>query len=88
MKYKGFEYTLLQTANPTGWKWVVRLDDKRTKVGTAFNKISAMRFAELAIEKLLKRGRASERAEAHAASSEEQPDPPPRPGDRRRVGAP
>jgi hypothetical protein len=41
-----------QSANPTGWKWVVRLDETRTKVGTAYSRASAMRFVELAIEKL------------------------------------
>jgi predicted RNase H-like HicB family nuclease len=55
MDYKGFEYSVVQTANPTGWKWVVRLDEMRTKVGTAYSRASAVRFAELAIQKHLKR---------------------------------
>jgi hypothetical protein len=55
MKYKDHEYTILQTANPTGWKWVIQLDQNRTKSGTAYNKMSAIKFAEFAIEKHLKR---------------------------------
>ena len=46
---------VVQTANPTGWKWVIRLDEIHTKAGTAYNRSSAVRFAELAIDKHLKR---------------------------------
>jgi hypothetical protein len=38
MEYKGLEYSIVQTSNPTGWKWIVRLDDGRTKTGTAPNR--------------------------------------------------
>ena len=55
MEYKGVEYEVVQTANPTGWKWVIRLDEIHTKAGTAYNRSSAVRFAELAITKHLKR---------------------------------
>ena len=55
MEYKGVEYKVVQTANPTGWKWVIRLDEIHTKAGTAYNRSSAVRFAELAIDKHLKR---------------------------------
>jgi hypothetical protein len=55
MEHRGFEYKVVQTANPTGWKWDVKLDETRTKVGTAYTRTSAMRFAELAIEKHLKK---------------------------------
>jgi hypothetical protein len=33
MHYKRFEYSVLQTANPTGWKWTVRMDGDRTETG-------------------------------------------------------
>jgi hypothetical protein len=46
MEYKGFDYSVVQTANPTGWKWSVQLDKLRTKVGTSFNRASAIRRAE------------------------------------------
>jgi hypothetical protein len=60
MEYRGFEYKVVQTANPTGWKWVVRLDETRAKVGTTYSRASAMRFAELAIEKHLKKNGAQD----------------------------
>ena len=52
MRYKGYEYNVVQTANPTGWKWTVRLDETRTKMGTAFSRDSAIVFAERTIESL------------------------------------
>ena len=55
MEYRGFEYKVVQTANPTGWMWVIRLDEIRNKFGTAPTRASAIRFAELAITKHLKR---------------------------------
>jgi len=55
MEYKGFKYTVVQTANPTGWKWTVWLDERRTKIGTAFSRASAITFAQHAIEKIIKR---------------------------------
>ena len=54
MRYKGYEYNVVQTANPTGWKWTVRLDETRTKMGTAFSRDTAIVFAERAIEKAAK----------------------------------
>jgi predicted RNase H-like HicB family nuclease len=57
VEYKGFEYKVVQTANPTGWKWVISLDEMRTKAGTGFSRDTAIRFAELAIDKHLKRSR-------------------------------
>jgi hypothetical protein len=55
MEYKGFKYTVVQTANPTGWKWTVWLDERRTKMGTAFSRASAVTFAQHAIEKIIKK---------------------------------
>ena len=55
MKYKGLQYSLVQTSSPTGWKWIVRLDDGRTKTGTAPNRTAAIRLAEIRIEKALKK---------------------------------
>jgi hypothetical protein len=51
MEHKGFEYSVVQTANPTGWKRIIRVDGKRTKVGSAFSRALAINFAEQAIEK-------------------------------------
>jgi len=30
MEHKGIQYQVVQTANPTGWKWTVQLDEGRT----------------------------------------------------------
>jgi hypothetical protein len=51
MRYKGYEYSVVQTANPTGWKWTVQLDETRVKVGSAFSRASAILFAQRRIEK-------------------------------------
>jgi len=53
----GFEYSIVQTASPTGWKWAIRLDEKRTKAGSAFSRASAISFAEFAIKKLARKNR-------------------------------
>jgi hypothetical protein len=55
VEYKGIEYTVVQTANPTGWKWIINLDESRIKMGTAFSRASAITFAEQSIAKHLKR---------------------------------
>jgi hypothetical protein len=55
MEYKGFKYTVVQTANPTGWKWTVWLDEGRSKMGNAFSRASAITFAQHAIEKIIKK---------------------------------
>ena len=60
MHYKGFEYSILQTANPTGWKWLVQLDENHTKVGSTFSRAFAINFAKQAIEKAAKKKRRPE----------------------------
>ena len=52
MQYRGIEYQVVQTANPTGWKWTVTFDGG-TKTGGGYNRVSAIAFAQLAIDKLL-----------------------------------
>jgi hypothetical protein len=60
MEYKGIQYTVVQTANPTGWKWTV-LAGKRTKTGTGFNRMSAIRGAERVIDGYVKERPAEQR---------------------------
>jgi hypothetical protein len=43
---------VVQTANPTGWKWTVYVPGKRT----APNRLGAIRYAESAIDKAIKVG--------------------------------
>jgi len=52
--YKGIEYSIVQTANPTGWKWVVLLDATRTRTGIAHSRAHAVLDAERAIDKAMK----------------------------------
>jgi hypothetical protein len=53
MKYKGIEYQIVQTAHPTGWRWIVYLDDGQTKMGVSSSKQYAIYDATNAIEKAL-----------------------------------
>ena len=55
MEYKGLQYSIVQTSNPTGWKWIERLDDGRTRTGTAPNRVAAIRLAQIRIEKAVKK---------------------------------
>ena len=51
MEHKGIEYQVVQTANPTGWKWTVHLPEGRTKTGVSFSRGHAIFYAILAIDK-------------------------------------
>jgi hypothetical protein len=51
MEYKGIEYSVLQTACPTGWKWAARLSGIKISSGKASNRPEAVRLAQTAIEK-------------------------------------
>jgi hypothetical protein len=54
MQYKGIEYQVVQTANPTGWKWTAQLDVTRTRSGTSYSMKSASLEAQRKIDKELK----------------------------------
>ncbi len=54
MEYKGVEYSVVQTANPTGWKWTAFLDATRTRTGVAHSRAHAILDAKRAIEKAVK----------------------------------
>jgi hypothetical protein len=54
VNHKGIEYSILQTANPTGWKWIVFLDQTRTRSGIAHSRAYAVLEAEYAIDKAMK----------------------------------
>jgi len=53
MQYKGIEYQVVQTANPTGWKWTVQFDATRTRSGTTYSMKSAILQAQRKIDKEL-----------------------------------
>jgi hypothetical protein len=54
MDYKGIPYSVVQTANPTGWKWTVYIPGRRPKSGTATSRPVAIVHAEIAIENAIK----------------------------------
>jgi len=53
-EHRGIQYSVVQTSSPTGWKWTVRLDEQRTKIGTAPSRMAAIRLAETAIDNSIK----------------------------------
>ena len=50
MEHKGVPFSVVQTANPTGWKWIVQLDARRTKAGSARTRVLAIKRATMAID--------------------------------------
>jgi len=53
MEHDGVGYTIVQTANPTGWRWTVELTPPfRTRTGAAPTKAAAIRKALSVIDKL------------------------------------
>jgi hypothetical protein len=54
MEYKDFEFYVVQTANPPGWKWTVFLDETRTRTGRAPTRASAVVEAERLIDHFVK----------------------------------
>jgi hypothetical protein len=53
MEHKGIQYQVVQTANPTGFRWTVRLDENKTRTGVAPAKgraiFQAVRFIDRAL---------------------------------------
>jgi hypothetical protein len=54
MEHRGIQYQVVQTANPTGWKWTIELGEGRTKTGSSFSKGNAIFRAVRAIDKAIK----------------------------------
>ena len=52
MEHKVIEYQVVQTANPTGWRWTVQIDEKE-KSGTSLSKGNAIFSAVRSIDKQL-----------------------------------
>jgi hypothetical protein len=53
VEHRGIQYLIVRTANPTGWKWTVQLDECHTKTGLSFSREYAIFDATNAIEKAL-----------------------------------
>jgi hypothetical protein len=54
MEYKAIEYRVVQTANPTGFKWTVMIGKNRTRTGVSHTMKDAVRAAERKIDEHLK----------------------------------
>jgi hypothetical protein len=51
VEYRGVQYEVVQTANPTGYKWVVHLTTTRVKTGSSFSRAVAIVEAKRVIDK-------------------------------------
>jgi hypothetical protein len=58
LEYKGIEYQVVQTANPTGYKWLVHLDAAVTRTGQSFSMKSAIQDAQKKIDRAVKEKKA------------------------------
>jgi len=54
MQYQGIEYTIVQTANPFGWKWSFEREGRSPKTGISYDRAEAILAAECAIQQALK----------------------------------
>jgi macrodomain Ter protein organizer (MatP/YcbG family) len=54
MEYRSTEYQVVQTSNPTGWKWTVQVAGRHIRTGAGYNRAVAIALAQRAIDKLLK----------------------------------
>jgi hypothetical protein len=57
MEYKGIEYQIVQTANPRGFRWVIHLNETKTRTGVSPSRSGAIFEAKWAIDKALKNSR-------------------------------
>jgi hypothetical protein len=53
MQHKGIHFTVVQTANPTGWRWTVELlPPLKSRTGDTLTRAGAVRRALAVIDKL------------------------------------
>jgi hypothetical protein len=57
MEHRGVQFQVVQTANPTGWKWTVQLDCNRTRTGETISKAAAIYKAKMTINSVRPRSR-------------------------------
>jgi hypothetical protein len=58
VEYKGIQYRVVQTANPTGFRWTVQLDATRTRSGVSYSMKAAVLDAQRKIDRALKEQKA------------------------------
>jgi hypothetical protein len=54
MEHKGIQYQVVQTANPTGFRWTVQLDENKTRTGVARAKGTAIFHAVSFIDRAVR----------------------------------
>ena len=58
MEYRGIQYQVVQTANPTGFKWTAHLDPVRSRTGESHSMKAAILDAQKKIDRALKEKKA------------------------------
>ena len=54
MEYRGFEYAVVRTMSPNGWRWSVKRDQHRDRVGNAGTLDDAVTCAKKFIDRVIK----------------------------------
>jgi hypothetical protein len=65
MDYRGYEFSVVQSAAPTGWVWTIRAGGEELLTGTMLSKVHATLAARRAIDRVVK---ARQRAAAENAT--------------------
>jgi hypothetical protein len=50
MEHRGVEFTVVQTANPTGWRWTVEIPGQKPRSGAVHDRAGAIANAKRAID--------------------------------------
>jgi hypothetical protein len=58
MEHKGIQFSVVQTANPSGFRWTVQLDATRTRCGVSYSMKAAILDAQRKIDRALKEQKA------------------------------
>jgi hypothetical protein len=56
MEHRGKEFQVVQTANPSGWRWMVQVNTSMSRTGTSYSKGNAIFKAVNVIDKALAMG--------------------------------
>jgi len=63
MEHQGIEYTVVQTINPSGWKWSFERNGRSPRTGIAFDRSEAINAVQRAISQLLRDQMAAPKAQ-------------------------
>lgn len=51
MEYRGYKYQVVETSEPTKWRWTVDSGDEGTKTGSGYTRSAAVGFAQSCIDR-------------------------------------